>query len=254
MVDNTVENNSVSSSNVEQSQQVVQESPGSDQSQQVSNISPAESVQEKMLSQSEVNELVGRVKRETAEKVRKETDSSANIGNFAMQQPQYSYPQQNQQNANPEMQQAAQQALHTLAQQMWANQTANQFVQKITEAEKSYPDIKEKIQDLNLVNNADLVAIANNVEKTADVMYELANNPVKYANVLTLMRNSPKQAEKALHEMSNAIKQNEEAKKQPLPDKPVSQLGHSTAGVGNGNSSDASIDAISRGSWLKKYV
>lgn len=210
---------------------------------------------EKLLKQSEVNEIVGKVKKEAYEKARKEAYESF-----------VSIPQSNAGNVNiPEggdinptrdaiRAEIARIQNESLAKQneAWAQQTASQIISKIEAAKSKYPDIESVIDKLNLPENISIVHFANNLDNTSEVLYELGKNPAKYANVLALHKTAPKAAADAMFELSKTIKQNEEAKAKPPAAKPDSQLNHSNLGIDSGAS--PSIPAISKSSWIKKFV
>lgn len=226
------------------------------------NTESPQSANEKLLKQSEVNELVGRVKKDAYEKARREAEADIMARNSAVNQMPQTPSQISQRQGNQQAPQLTEEAMRVAARhelvrmqnEIWANQTAQQFVQKIEDGKSKYPDMEKVVGELNLANNVDIVNWANSVDNTADVIYELGKNPAKYANVLMLAARSPQQALKAMRELSDSIKRNQESAKQPVADKPINQLNHSTLSVSNGDLSNTSISSISRSSWMKKYT
>lgn len=201
----------------------------------VPNVNSAEHA-EKTLTQSEVNELVGRIKRETADKAKREalqemqqnsmsSAPSANMGNSfpAQQQNMGGIPQ----NFSPEQ---VNQIMHQIDQQ----KTVAQFVQKMEQGKSKYPDFDEKVAKLNLQNYPHLVQWTNGLDNTADVIYDIASNPEKFSHVITLSVVSPHMAIDKLHSLSGTIKQNEAAKNAPVPPEPLDQIKPSTVGIGSG--------------------
>ena len=206
------------------------------------------SADEKLLKQSEVNELVGRVKKEAYEKARKEAETL-----HMTSQMQLNNAQQPGVGNNNDEQLRVRQEIMRMQTEAWANKTAGEFVQKIEGAKDRYPDIEQVVDKLNLRANAHIVPWANTLDNAADVIYELGKNPAKYANVLMLANSgAPALAIQAMRELSESIKQNEQAKKEAPVAKPINQLNPSIHGVDSG--SDKTISNIAKGDWLKRYV
>lgn len=133
---------------------------------------------------------------------------------------------------------------------------ANQFIDKIrlgAEAKK-YDDFNEVITQLNLPElPLNLVGLANSLDNTADVMYEIGKNPSKFANILMLNGTSPALAKKELVKLSASIKQNEVAKAAEAQNgkvaKPLDQLKHSISGVDSGK--PESVSDYRKQPWLR---
>ncbi len=98
-------------------------------------------------------------------------------------------------------------------------------------------DFDEKVGKLNLHAMLPIVAWANSLDNTADIMYDLANNPGKLSNVLNLVNaNQPQLAYDELQKLSGSIKTNEDASKIQHPRAPLNQLKPSPIGSDNGGS------------------
>jgi len=230
----------VSSSNEAQSSQNI------DSQQSISGpqeVKPAE----KMLSQSEVNELVGKLKRESYEKGLKEGSSKATSES--------SYQPRNNDAASnlledDRIRQLIRDESERQTQMNMAKKIADEFTQKIISAKESnkYPDFEEKVSSLNLPDIPHIVGWANSLPNTADILYDMAKNPSKFANVMFLSQTSPRLAFSELQKLSSSIKENEEAVKQPTAAEPLSQLKPSTTGTGNGS---MSVSDFRKQSYLK---
>jgi hypothetical protein len=191
---------------------------------------------EKMLSQSEVNELVGKLKRESYEKGLKEGSAKAT--------PESSYqPRNNDAASNPleddRIRKLIRDESERQTQMNMAKKIADEFTQKIIAAKESneYPDFEETVASLNLPEIPHIVGWVNSLPYSAKILYEMGKNPSKFANVMLLSHTSPKLAFSELQKLSNSIKENEEAAKQPAAAEPLSQLKPSTTGTGNGSMS-----------------
>ena len=91
------------------------------------------------------------------------------------------------------------------------------------------------MDSLELSTIPEVVQLANTVDNTADVMYELGKNPHKVASLLTLTRyGNVKLAYAETKKLSDSIKQNQNALQQPVPPEPLSQLKPSNVGTDNG--------------------
>lgn len=129
----------------------------------------------------------------------------------------------------------APQLLQDHVNQIKNQQTVDSFVAKMSAAEAKYPGLEAKLNDLDYSTMAPVIAMANDMENTADIMKELLDNPMKMGNLMTLMYTQPKMANKAMMELSNSIKTNQEALAQEKQAQdPMSQLKPSTsAGMDN---------------------
>ena len=83
------------------------------------------------------------------------------------------------------------------------------------------------------------VQLANMVDNTAEVMYELAKNPSKIGAIQTLIEidtkagRHPKLALAEMKRLSESIKVNSKGSKYQPPNEPLSQMRPSNAGTGN---------------------
>lgn len=197
---------------------------------------------EKMLPQSQVNRLVGEIKRETADKVRREYEAK-----YAQQaQPQQTMGGMQQMSpdeirnliaqATKEQQDKLAQEYVNYAQQQQAQELVNRFKGKIESGKGKYADFDDKVAKLQLGRIPAIVQLADSVDNTADVIYDLADNPHKIANILQFASNpdTVHLAEIAMHRLSQSIKDNEAAKQLPNARAPLSQIRPSNAGTDNG--------------------
>jgi hypothetical protein len=136
------------------------------------------------------------------------------------------------------------------AQHYHAHNIASEFLGKLAYGKEQYPDFDEKMDSLELSTIPEVVQLANTVDNTADVMYELANNPHKVASLLTLSRfGNGKLAYLETKKLSDSIKQNKNALKKSVPPEPLSPLKPSNIGIDNGN---LSIKELRKQSYLRR--
>jgi hypothetical protein len=91
------------------------------------------------------------------------------------------------------------------------------------------------MESLDLSTIPQIVQLANTVENTDDVMYELASNPNKLVTLLNLTNfGNGRLAYLETKKLSDSIKQNQTALQQPVPPEPLSQLKPSNVGTDNG--------------------
>lgn len=211
----------------------------------------AEKPQEKLLKQSEVNEIIGSAKREAYEKGKRESLAEYQKSQAHVQQPNY--------NANqtiggmPQLSdEKIRQLINEEAQKMTnmavAQKIANEFTQKMMAAKDKYPDFEQVVGELNLVDMPQIVNWANSLDNTADVMYELAKYPEKLSSVTVLAYTNPRKATVLLQKLSDSIKQNESALKQPSASEPLSQIKPSTTGTDNGS---RTVSDLRKQPWLR---
>lgn len=211
----------------------------------------AEQKDEKKLTQSEVNRIVAGVKLEAQEKGRREALAEANTNKPISAT---KNPETEQITLSPaELEQLIADTATKQAQQQHTNQVINQFADKVSSGEKKYPDFAEKVAKLNLPQLPwNLIELANSVDNTADVVYELANNPSKFSSVLNLCNTSVGLAHDELMRLSDSIKKNQQAaqqQQQSKPNEPLDQTKPSTIGTDNGEK--LSVSALRKQPWLR---
>ncbi len=118
-------------------------------------------------------------------------------------------------------------------------QFADGFISKMQAAEKQFPGLEQKLNDIDFTspNTLKLVQMANNMDNTGEIMNELIENPEKMGTLLNLINEQPKLAQQRLASLSNSIGVNRKAQEE---DKsaldPIGQLKSSiNAGVDDHN-------------------
>lgn len=244
--------------NGEQQVSVNNEVPSQDNSTSSNSVAPNQSsgsqeTQEKVLRQSEVDKIVGSVKRETLEKARREYENKLQMAQMQPATP--SYTPDNQalnmgHGSIPEDQirrlinEEAQKQSNYAA----ANRVAQEFISKLEATKSKYPDFEEKVAALNLPSIPQIVGLANSMDNTGEIMYEIASNPSKFANLMVLSHTAPHLAAEEFKRLSASIKKNEEAAKQQSAQEPLSQIKPSNTGSDNGS---AGFREYKKQSWSR---
>ncbi len=244
LVTDSVSNQSIDASTDNQAAQSV-----SDMSAQTST-QAAQTAQEKMLRQSEVNEITGHVRKEAYEKGKRD---AANEYQKTVSAPSV--------NANvtqsiggvnqlpdEQIRRLINEEAQKMSQMAVAQKIAQDFTQKLVTAKDKYEDFEQQVSELDLASMPHIVDWANSLDNTADVIYHLAKYPEKLASVTYLAKENPRKAAKLLHSLSDSIKQNETAKNQPSVAEPLSQVRPSTTGTDNGS---MSVSDYRKQSWLR---
>lgn len=226
---------------------------------------------EKMLTVSQVNELVKKAKRKGEQKMQEQLDAARQqIEQLQAQQQQQQAPNQMQQAIpqQPQTGQAAaidpqmiQQQVMQLMQQKQqdderkrheeqieqeVNQVAHQYFGKMAQGKEMFDDFEAITADFNPAEFPQLVFLANQMDNTAAIIYELRKNPGKLADLSVLVERSPKMATSELAKLSESIKRNDEAKRtlQEAQD-PLNRLKPSPVGTDNGTKTVRDFKAAS---------
>lgn len=203
---------------------------------------PAE-VQEKMLRQSEVNDLIGKAKHAYFEKGRRDAhaehaqqSTSGNLGGM----PQLTEDQVRQMIADEAHKQTNIQAAHSML---------SNFSTQMGASKSKYSDFDETVGNLgNLQNMPHVVHMAAETGMAGDIMYELGKNPGKVATLTTLSYVNPHLAKVEMQKLAESIKKNDEARQSPEAQEPLSRMSSSTVGTDNGSHS---IRDLRKKSWAR---
>lgn len=204
--------------------------------------------QEKVLKQSEVNELVGRIKHEAYTKGLREAQLQAT------QQPMPNgapasmggMPQLTEEQVRQMISDEAQKQAHLTA----AHNTLNNFVQQMGAGKGKYSDFDETVANLgDMKSIPHVVELAAGTGIAGDVMYELGKNPGKVASLTTLAYINPHLAKVEMQKLADSIKKNQSESEAPDVKEPLSHLKPSTkVGADNGT---RTVSDLRRMSWAK---
>ena len=224
---------------------------------------PVQSSDERTFRQSEVNDIVKRVKLEAKEdftrlKSEQPTYFEQKYGTTqALSQPQQSQPynanvseNEIRRLASEEVQRSRNEWLQearTKSEADNAQRIVQNFWSKVNPGKEKYQDFEKVTGDIELARFPNVVQLlAEHVENSDDVLYALGNNRMNLSGLEQLARDSPRDAIVQAQRLAKSLKDNETASKVRLPNEPLSQLRPSNTGTGNS-------DALSMADLKRKY-
>lgn len=231
-MDSLAENGSVS-------QSISQPSESSQQS--ATAVSPAPV--EKMIPQSQVDKIVGRVRDETRQDAYNKAKAE-----YQTSQPSQSHLGNIEQMSPDKINQLIEDKIKERTQEEYGKKIVQEFAHKLQSGKDKYSDFDETVAQINLPSIPHIVHWANSLDNTADVIYEISKHPSKFANILMLSQSAPLLAQREMHKLSDSIKKNETAKSQPSIDEPLEPIKHSNVGTDNGS---LNVRDLRKQSWLR---
>ncbi len=210
---------------------------------------------EKMLTQEQVNALVGREKAAAADKARREVEAQYQA-QLQQQNNQQQAPQQMGGMSQPSMDDMYQQFQARLqeeasqkAYQDQIKRVADTYINKMATGAELFEDFNDVMDDFDPARFPSVVYLVSEMENVPQIMYELANNPMKLASINSLAQTDERQAKKALQKLSQSISQNENAKEGYVStNAPLSKLKASNVGVDKGMST---LEDFKNAPWLR---
>ena len=208
---------------------------------------PQQTSADRVFKQSEVNEIVGRAKKEAVERYQR----------LQTEQPEYfqqKYAEPARQPAQPqpqpslteddikrmtasEVQRLREQFIEEQqrnAVEADARKVATEFYGKFNRGESKYQDWKTVTANVDLSKIPDIVQYANAVDNTEDVMYDILNNKVKMWHLRALAQIDPQFALDEVKRLSDSIKTNQAGQQYQPPRDPLSQMRPSNQGADTG--------------------
>lgn len=116
-----------------------------------------------------------------------------------------------------------------------AQKIADTYHTRMATGKDSFEDFDDVMSDFNPAAFPNLVFLAQQVENTPAVMYELMKNPSKWATIAVLSERDPQAAQNMINKISASIKANDQAKaeeKDVAP--PLSRMSSSPTGQDKG--------------------
>ncbi len=218
---------------------------------------------EKMLTASQVNELVKKAKRKGEQKMQEQLDAARQqIEQLQAQQGQAAPVQQQSAPTNAGIDPAAiqEQVMQLMQQKMQedeqkrqqeqlereVNEVAQQYFGKLAQGKELYDDFEAVTANFDPAAFPQLVYLATQADNTAAIIYELQKNPAKLAQLAVLVDKSPNMARSEIAKLSQSIKTNEDAKKnlQEAQD-PLNRLKPSPVGTDSGTKTVRDFKAAS---------
>lgn len=200
----------------------------------------------KVFSQEELNEIVGRNKKDAYEHGKRDALATVN------QSPAQSQPAPTQSAQSSQMggvtqltseqiqrmidERAPQAFAQQLQQQQYLNNTT-QLIQKLESGKVDYPDFDQRVAALNLPAHSELIPLLNSLDQgvAAGVLSDMADNPRKFADLKVLNMMNPQLAAVELNKLAESIRQNKVAAQVKLPNDPLAQIKTSVTGADNGS-------------------
>lgn len=218
-----------------------------------SNTQSSSQANERLFKQSEVNDLIGRAKHEAVERDRRLREqqpayAQAKYGDAALTQNNAQPPYQQSITSNDEsirkivaeetqrQREAWEQQTRQKSEAEQAQNIVNKFWNKISTGKEKYQDFEKVTGDIEFARFPNTVQLlAEHVENSADVLYELGKDRFKMAQLESLSYLSPRDAIIQAQRLANSIKENEDAGRVRLPNEPLSQLRPTHTGTDSGN-------------------
>jgi len=211
--------------------------------------------QEKMLTQSEVNALVGRTRMEAAERARKQAEAEFQQRMQEMESQKQQTPEQAPEIDAERIYQEVQERMNREMQERQFNEEmsriANAYTTKMAEGGKKYEDFDKVMEGFNPADFPQLVVLVADLDNASDIMYELSKNPSKLATMHTLANVSPMKAQAELKAIGQSITANEQAKAEAEAQATNSPLDRLQPSRISGDSGTSSIRDLRSQSWLK---
>lgn len=219
---------------------------------------PATNTEEKMLRQSEVNNLVARKKAEAVEEYKR---LNATQPQYAQQKYGDGQPIQQPIQGNLQEQDIRRLAqdefnrsrdewlkeARTKAETEQAERTVKNFWSKMEAGKQKYQDFDKVVPSVEVLMSYPNVVqlLADHVDNTADIAYQLGHDLTKMEIIESMAQRNPRAAIQQMQRMSQSLKDNETAQSIKTPREPLSQMRPSNTGTDNG--------VMSVGDFRKKY-
>lgn len=212
---------------------------------QLDNVQPdMQAPQEKMLSQSEVNALIGSEKRKAADAERRRLEQMyAQNGSQGQQMQQPGFDKESLMN---EMMQkvessrkAEREAAEAADQKRRVDELAQTYMQKMNTGKDLYEDFDKVVGAFNPSNFPHLTVLAAQMDNLPEIMYDINKNRQKLVTLNALAKEDPELAREELEKLSKSIKDNDAAlRNNQKTSSPLKQLKTSTiAGSDSGKRS-----------------
>jgi hypothetical protein len=242
--------------------QGLSQSQDNSHSSQISQVQPAASPQEapreeRTFKQSEVTDIVKRERNEAVDRYqrlqREQPEYAAQkYGNAVQQQPTQSgqFDESHYRNiAAEEAQRLRDQWIseaNTKHQEDLAQKTVQNFYSKVQQGREKYQDFDKVTGQIEFAAFPNVVQLlADHLDNSADVMYELGKDLSKMEVLESMAIRSPKAAILQAQRLADSLKANEQAANIKHPREPLSQLRPSNTGMASG--------VMSVGDFRKKY-
>lgn len=203
---------------------------------------------EKLVPQSQVNEIVGNAKREAAERAveayKRQQAQSSSFSNEPRQNQSYETPNRYMSEDDikrltgdeikrhlSQIEQEAAERANVEA----ANRVVSQFRDKVLAGKDKFQDFETVTGNVAMQYYPNVVQLlAEHVDNTADVLYHLAKNRDKLYRLESLSSHNPSDAIYEMRRLSDSIKENDDLSNIKNPKSPLSQQRPSNTGTDSG--------------------
>lgn len=227
---------------------------------------------EKMLPASRVTQLIKKAKHEGERKMAQQLEElQAELERLKQAQPPQPRQMEQQQAPSiggiqqPNMQDIEQRAIAAIEQRLKEREetarqealqrhmedVADSFFDKMERGKEMYQDFEDITASFDPAAFPSLVYLANEVDNTPAVIYELQKNPSKLTHLAFLVEKSPNMARREIAKLSESIKANQRAlQEERQTSEPLSRMQPSTI-VGADNGEPKTVRDFKNASWLK---
>lgn len=202
--------------------------------------------QERMLPQSQVNEIVGRAKQEAAERAVEAYKRQNQQQPSYSEQPHYNFNQSQKALSEDDVKRLTGEELARQRDQ-WAKEhqekadadaaarIVNTYKEKIAPGKEKYEDFEAVTNNVDMRYYPNVVQLlADYVDNSHDVLYDLAKHRTKLAQIEQLCAHNPQDAIYEVKRLSDSIKANEQTSQVKHAHSPLSQQRPSTNGTDSG--------------------
>lgn len=208
--------------------------------------------EERRFNQSDVDSIVKRVKHEAVDTYRRQQSEQPQYAQQKYGETAQSSQLYGQQTSNPTQfddtryrQIAAEEAqrlrdqwlqdAQTKTQEDYAQRTVSNFFTKINTGKEKYQDFDKVTADIEYGRFPNVVQLlAEHVDNSSGVLYELGKDRIKMANLEVLAEKSPRDAIVQAQRLSQSIRDNEAAGSTHFPNEPLSQMKPTNTGTDSG--------------------
>lgn len=207
--------------------------------------------EERLFTRDELAKITNAEKQKAYEQAKKEVEQkyqtqeqsqyadrqvNANMGNIAVPQ-----------TSELQLRQLIQEENVRLNQDAKAQEAVNDFVTKMSATAEKNPDFENAVSKIELNKIPQIIHLANKMNNTGEIFYELAKNPEKLASLVSISKISMPLAEERMVALAASIEQNNRAA-DPGISKPLSKINYSNTTTDNGN---MTIKDLKKQDWLK---
>lgn len=229
-----------------------------DEEKEIVDSTDVEQAAEKMLSQSEVNNLIGRAKADAQAKARQQAEAEFQQRLEKLQAQKQEAEAHGDDTRDIDVDSLYQQVHERFQNEMQQKQleqhmseVANAYELKMSNGAKDYEDFDDVIKEFNPAEFPQIVYLVSGMDNAADIVYELSKNPQKLATVDYLAQRSPQKAQSELRRIGQSIATNKAAiaeESQAQTQAPLDRLKSSSKTGSNGQ---LSVGDLRSQPWLR---